>query len=115
MSLTEKSVEITVNGKKHELLLSVKNAKRILEKYESFEKIGNLLLESSNFNDKADVISSLILLLCVDDKLTADELESTTTIAELYEFQVKILEAIRKGSLREVESETDPKNTVAVE
>ena len=106
------------------MLLTTRATKAIASRYGGLENLGDKLMKSENFEMALDEIVWLITLLCnqpilvhnlkhPEDKqaeLTADEVELLTSPMELTEYKDAIMEAMYRGTKRNVESEPDSKN-----
>ena len=120
----ERSATISIGGEEYELILTTKATKEIAARYGGLENLGDRLLKGENFEMAiAEVVwlitllvnqSILIYNLRHKDKpkelLTTDEVEILTVPSDLAEYKAAITEAMYKGTKRNVESETDPKN-----
>ena len=106
------------------MLLTTKATKEIAGCYGGLENLGDKLMKSENFEMALDEIVWLITLLCnqtilvhnlkhPDKKkpeLTTEEVELLTSPMELTDYKDAIMEAVYRGTKRNVESEPDPKN-----
>ncbi len=124
--MNERSSIIKFGGEEYELLLTTKATKEIAGRYGGLENLGDRLMNSENFEEALGEIIWLITLLAnqsiliynIKNKekpkalLTEDEVEILTTPYDLTEYKAAITEALFKGTQRNVESETDPKNAV---
>ena len=124
--MNERSSIIKIGGEEYELLLTTKATKEIAGRYGGLENLGDRLMNSENFEEALGEIIWLITLLAnqsiliynIRNKekpktlLTEDEVEILTTPYDLTEYKAAITEALFKGTQRNVESETDPKNAV---
>ena len=124
--MNERSSIIKIGGEEYELLLTTKATKEIAGRYGGLENLGDRLMNSENFEEALGEIIWLITLLAnqsiliynIKNKekpktlLTEDEVEILTTPYDLTEYKAAITEALFKGTQRNVESETDPKNAV---
>lgn len=124
--MNERSSIIKIGGEEYELLLTTKATKEIAGRYGGLENLGDRLMNSENFEEALGEIIWLITLLAnqsiliynIKSKekpkalLTEDEVEILTTPYDLTEYKAAITEALFKGTQRNVESETDPKNAV---
>lgn len=122
----DRSSVINIGGEEFELLLTTKATKEIAGRYGGLENLGDRLMNSENFEEALGEIIWLITLLAnqsiliynIKNKetpkplLTEDEVEILTTPYDLTEYKAAITEALFKGTQRNVESETDPKNVV---
>lgn len=122
----DRSSVINIGGEEFELLLTTKATKEIAGRYGGLENLGDRLMNSENFEEALGEIIWLITLLAnqsiliynIKNKetpkplLTEDEVEILTTPYDLTEYKAAITEALFKGTQRNVESETDPKNAV---
>ncbi len=122
--MDERSAVITIGGKEYEMLLTTRATKAIAGRYGGLENLGDKLMKSENFEMALDEIVWLITLLCnqpilahnlkhpedKQDELTADEVELLTSPMELTEYKDAIMEAMYRGTKRNVESEPDSKN-----
>ena len=121
---TERTASILIGDEPHTLLLTTKATKEIAGRYGGLENLGDKLLKSENFEMALGEIVWLITLLAnqsilvhnlknKDDAralLTEDEVELLTTPFDLAGYKVAITEALYRGTKRNIESESDPKN-----
>ena len=121
---TERTASIMIGNEPHTLLLTTKATKEIAGRYGGLENLGDKLLKSENFEMALGEIVWLITLLAnqsilvhnlknKDDAralLTEDEVELLTTPFDLTGYKVAITEALYRGTKRNIESESDPKN-----
>lgn len=122
--MDERSAFVTIGGREYEMLLTTKATKEIAGRYGGLENLGDKLMKSENFEMALDEIVWLITLLCnqpilvhnlknPQDKkpeLTAEEVELLTSPMELTEYKDAIMNAMYRGTKRNVESENDSKN-----
>lgn len=122
--MDERSAIVNIGGKEYEMLLTTKATKEIAGRYGGLENLGEKLMKSENFEMALDEIIWLITLLCnqpilvhnlknPDDKkpeLTTEEVELLTSPMELTEYKDAIMEAMYRGTKRNVESEPEIKN-----
>ena len=120
----ERSAIINIGGDEYELLLTTKATKEIAGRYGGLENLGDKLMKSENFEMAIGEIVWLITLLANQsilvhnlknrenkkDVLTEEMVELLTTPVDLAAYKVAITEALYKGTKRNVESESDPKN-----
>lgn len=120
----DRSAFITIGGEEYELILTTKATKEIAGRYGGLEHLGDKLLKGENFEMAISEIVWLITLLAnqsiliynlkhVDKPkhvLTTDEVELLTVPSDLAEYKSAITEALYRGTKRNIESETDPKN-----
>jgi hypothetical protein len=116
---TERSAVITVGGKEYELILTTRATREIAKRYGGLESLGETLMKSENAEMALAEIVWIVCLLAnqaiqihnlkhKDEKaelLTEDEIDLLTTPAELTEYKDAIVEAMRKGTKRDIESE----------
>nr|DAL77438.1 MAG TPA: tail assembly chaperone protein [Caudoviricetes sp.] len=121
----ERSANINIGGEKYTLLLTTKATKEIAGRYGGLENLGDKLMKSENFEMAIGEIVWLITLLANQtilvhnlkhkdapkELLTEDVVELLTAPADLATYKAAITEALYRGTKRNVESETDPKNT----
>ena len=124
--IAERSSKITIGGEEYELVLSTKATKEIAGRYGGLENLGDKLMKSENFEMAIAEIVWLVTLLAnqsilihnIKNKetpkplLTEEEVEILTTPFEFAEYKSAITEALYKGTKRNVESESEPKNVV---
>ena len=124
--IDERSAKITIGGEEYELVLSTKATKEIAGRYGGLENLGDKLMKSENFEMAIAEIVWLVTLLAnqsiliynIKNKetpkplLTEEEVEILTTPFEFAEYKSAITEALYKGTKRNVESESEPKNAV---
>ena len=120
----ERSAKINIGGKDYELVLTTRATKEIARRYGGLENLGEKLLKAENFELALDEIIWLITLLAnqsilvynlkhkdkPQESLTEEEVELLTSPLELATYKAAITEAMFKGTARNIESETDPKN-----
>ena len=122
--MNDRSATITIGGQEFELLLTTKATKEIAARYGGLENLGEKLMKSENFEMALDEIVWLITLLANQpilihnlrdpaDKLellTTEVVELLTSPYDLAAYKNAIMEAMSKGTRRNVESENDEKN-----
>ena len=120
----ERTATIILGGKEYQLLLTTKATKEIAKKYGGLSNLGEKLSKVENFELALDELMWLIVLLAnqpilihnlqnPNDKkelLDQDTVELLTTPYEIAGFREAIMEAMLKGTKREVVSE-EPKNS----
>lgn len=121
----ERSALITIGGKEYEMLLTTKATKEIAKRYGGLSNLGDKLMKSENFELALDEIVWLITLLANQsvlvnnlqnpkakkELLTEETVELLTSPFELAAYKNAIMDAMYKGTKREVESEPDAKNS----
>jgi hypothetical protein len=121
----ERSAIITIGGEEYELLLTTKATKEIAGRYGGLENLGDTLMKSENFEMAIGEIVWLITLLANQsllvynlkhkdapkELLTEDEVEILTVPSDLADYKAAITKALYRGTKRNIESETDSKNT----
>ena len=122
----ERSAVIQIGGVDYEMILTTKATKEIARRYGGLENLGQKLMKSENFEMALDEIVWLITGLANQsilihnlrnpaekkELLTAEMVELLTTPLELAQYKSAIMEAMFRGTKRNVESEKDPKNAV---
>ena len=120
----ERSAKITIGGGEYEMILTTRATKEIAGRYGGLENLGQKLMKSENFEMAIDEVVWLITLLAnqsvlihnlknPDNKkelLTAEVVELLTSPLELAAYKNAIMEAMFKGTKRNVESEDNSKN-----
>lgn len=120
----ERSTDITVGGQTYTLILTTRATKEIAGRYGGLENLGDKLMKQENFEMAIEEIVWLITLLAnqsiqihnfqnpdsAKPLLTEEMVELLTSPFELAEYKDAIMEALYKGTKRNVESEPDPKN-----
>lgn len=120
----ERASLITVGGEEYRLILTTKATKEIAKRYGGLENLGEKLMQAENFEMALDEIVWLITLLAnqsvlIDNRLkgekrkllTEEDVELLTSPLELATYKDAIMEAMFKGTKRNIESEeTDSKN-----
>ena len=123
---TERSAVIVVGGEEYTLMLTTKATKEIAGRYGGLENLGEKLMKSENFEMAIGEIVWLITLLAnqpilihnikhkdqPQELLTEEMVELLTVPADLATYKSAIMEALLKGTKRNVESEADAKNAV---
>lgn len=124
--IDERKSVINVGGEDYELLLTTRATKEIAGRYGGLENLGNHLMKSENFEMAIGEIVWLISLLANQsilvhnlkhkdapkELLTEEMVELLTVPADLATYKSAIMEALLKGTKRNVESEADAKNAV---
>lgn len=124
--IDERKSVINVGGEDYELLLTTKATKEIAGRYGGLENLGEHLMKSENFEMAIGEIVWLISLLANQsilvhnlkhkdapkELLTEEMVELLTVPADLATYKSAIMEALLKGTKRNVESEADAKNAV---
>ena len=119
MDINERSVSITVNGENYELILTTKATKELAARYGGLENLGDKLMKSEKFEEIIGEIVWIIVLLANQgimvhniknpkskkELLTEEMLELLTSPLDLAEFKDAIMQAMTKGTKRNVESE----------
>ena len=117
---------ITIGGDEYELLPTTKATKEIAGRYGGLENLGDSLMKSENFEMAIGEIVWLITLLANQsilvhnlkhkdspkDLLTEEMVELLTVPVDLADYKSAIMDALVKGTKRNVESENDAKNAV---
>ena len=123
---TERTSTIMIGDEEYTLLLTTKATKEIAGRYGGLENLGDKLMKSENFELALGEIVWLITLLANQsiliynlknksmpkELLTEDVVELLTLPADLAGYKDAIMEALYKGTKRNIESEADPKNAV---
>lgn len=125
--MNERSAVITVNGENYDLILTTKATKELAARYGGLENLGDKLMKSEKFEEVIGEIVWIIVLLANQgimihniknskskkELLTEEMLELLTSPLDLAEFKDAIMEAMTKGTKRNIESEeTEAKNEV---
>lgn len=120
----DRSAIISIGGEDYELILTTRATKEIAKRYGGLENLGEKLMKTENFEMALEEVVWLITLLANQsilihnlknpkekrELLTEEALELLTSPFELAEYRSAIMEAMYKGSKREIESEDDSKN-----
>ena len=120
----DRSAIISIGGEDYELILTTRATKEIAKRYGGLENLGEKLMKTEQFELALEEVVWLITLLANQsilihnlknpkdklDLLTEEALELLTSPFELAEYRSAIMEAMYKGSKREIESEDDSKN-----
>ena len=124
----ERSSKITIGGAEYEMLLTTKATKEIAGRYGGLSNLGEKLMKSENFEMALDEIVWLITLLANQsvlvhnlknpakkrELLTEEAVELLTSPFELADYKNAIMDAMYKGTKRNVESEDEPSKNVSV-
>ena len=122
----ERSTLISIGGEDYHLILTTKATKEIAKRYGGLEDLGEKLMKAENFEMALEEIVWLITLLAnqsvlIDNRinkekrklLTEDDVEILTSPLELATYKDAIMEAMFKGTKRNIESEeSESKNEV---
>jgi len=126
----ERSASINIGGEEYQLILTTKATKEISKKYGGLENLGDKLMKSESFNSALDEVVWLITLLANQsilihnlknnenpkEILSEEYVELLTSPLELASYKDAIMEAMVRGTKRNIESEesvtggTAPKN-----
>lgn len=127
--MSDRSVQITIEGQQYDLVLSTRAAMELSSHYGGLDQIGEKLMKPENTEQAFKEINWIIMTLLNQDIMlynlrhrgepekplfTVDELELVLTPGELIEFRDKIIEAYTLGLKRNVLSEEDPSKNAAV-
>ena len=124
----DRATVIQIGGEEYTLLLTTKATKEVAGRYGGLENLGDQLMKSENFEMAIGEVVWLITLLANQsilihnlkhkdsprELLTEEMVELLTVPADLATYKNAIMDALLKGTKRNIESETDAKN-VAVE
>ena len=126
MQDNDRSAIIKIGNEEYQLILTTKATKEIAQRYGGLETLGTKLMKTETFEMALDEVVWLITLLANQsilihnlknkDKrelLTEETVELLTSPLELAAYKDAIMEAMFKGTKRNVESEDDLKNTPA--
>ena len=124
----ERSAKVAIGGQDYELILTTKATKEIAKRYGGLSNLGEKLMKSENFEMALDEVVWLITLLANQsvlvhnlqnpakkkDLLTEDAVELLTSPLELSDYKNCIMEAMFKGTTRNIESEDESSKNVQV-
>ena len=119
---SDRSAVINLAGRKLELVLTTRATKEIAARYGGLDSLGDKLMKADNFEKALDEVVYLITLLANQsvmihnfnepgDKwplLTEEEVELFTSPFDLAAYKDAIMEAMVKGTKRNIESEDEP-------
>ena len=122
--MDDRSAKITIGSEEYELILTTRATKAIAGRYGGLENLGDRLMKAENFELALEEIIWLITLLAnqsilihnLKNKdtpkplLTDEEVELLTSPLELAAYKDAIVEAMFKGTKRNIQSEEDSKN-----
>ena len=124
----DRSAYVNIGGIEYEMVLTTKATKEIAARYGGLENLGDKLMKSENFEMALGEIIWLIALLSNQsilihnlknptekkELLTEEMLELLTSPVDLADYKNAIMEAMLKGTKRNIESEIEPtKNVVS--
>ena len=124
----DRSSVISIGGIEYQMVLTTRATKEITKRYGGLADLGEKLMKAENFEMALDEVVWLITLLANQsvlihnlknpqekrELLTEESVELLTSPMELSAYKDAILEAMLKGSKRNIESEDEPsKNTQA--
>jgi hypothetical protein len=124
----ERSSKIAIGGAEYEMLLTTKATKEIAGRYGGLSNLGEKLMKSENFEMALDEIVWLITLLANQsvlvhnlqnpakkhELLTEEAVELLTSPFELADYKNAIMDAMYKGTKRNIESEEDSSKNAQV-
>ena len=122
--ISDRASVINVGGEDYTLMLTTRATKEIAGRYGGLENLGDSLMKSENFEMAIGEIVWLITLLANQsilihnlkhkdsprELLTVDMVELLTVPADLATYKSAIMDALLKGTKRNIESEADTKN-----
>ncbi len=117
----ERSANIQIGGQSYEMILTTRATKEIAKRYGGLSNLGEKLMKTENFEMALDEIVWLITLLANQavliynlqnpaekrELLTQEAVELLTSPFELSDYKNAIMDAMYKGTKRNVESEDD--------
>lgn len=119
----DRSAVIKIAGKEYNLVLTTRATKEIAAKYGGLEQLGNKLFSGEKVSEALNEVIWLLALLAnqgimienlqkgkKQELLTEEQIELLTTPFELSEYKNAIIEAMNKGTNRNIESEENEKN-----
>lgn len=124
----ERNAKITIGGQEYEMLLTTKATKEIAKRYGGLANLGEKLMKTENFELALDEVVWLITLLANQSVLvhnlqntskkrallTNEIVELLTSPLELSDYKNAIMEAMLKGTKRQVESEEESSKNAQV-
>jgi len=124
----ERSAVIKIGGQDYELILTTRATKEIAKRYGGLSNLGEKLMKSENFEMALDEVVWLVALLANQsvmlhnlqnpankrDLLTEAAVELLTLPFELADYKNAIMDAMFKGTKRNVESEEEPSKNAQV-
>ena len=124
----ERASTITIGGEEYNLILTTKATKEIAKRYGGLENLGEKLMQAENFEMALEEIIWLITLLANQSVLitnrlngekrkllTEEDVELFTSPMELATYKDAIMEAMFKGTKRNIESEEEGSKNEEVE
>lgn len=122
--IEDRASAIQIGGEEYTLLLTTKATKEVAGRYGGLENLGDHLMKSENFEMAIGEVVWLITLLVNQsilihnlkhkdaprDLLTEEMVELLTVPADLATYKSAIMDALLKGTKRNIESEADSKN-----
>ena len=122
--IEDRTSVIQIGGEEYTLLLTTKATKEVAGRYGGLENLGDHLMKSENFEMAIGEVVWLITLLANQsilihnlkhkdaprDLLTEEMVELLTVPADLATYKSAIMDALLKGTKRNIESEADSKN-----
>ena len=119
--MDERTATVTIGGQTYEMVLSTKATKEIGKRYGGLSNLGEKLMKAENFEMALDEIVWLITLLCNQsilihnlqnpkekkELLTEEAVELLTSPYELAAYKDAIMEAMYRGTKRNIESEDE--------
>lgn len=117
-----RSTEIMIGGQRYELLLTTRATREIAGRYGGLEHLGERLMQSENFELALSEVVWLITLLANQSilihnlrhpeerqpLLTEEAVELLTAPCDLASYQAAIMDAMYRGTKREILSEEPP-------
>lgn len=127
--MDERTATVAIGGQTYEMVLTTKATKEIAKRYGGLSNLGEKLMKAENFEMALDEIVWLITLLCnqsilihnlqspkeKQEPLTEDTVELLTSPYELSAYKDAIMEAMYRGTKRNIESEDETSKNASVE
>ena len=111
--MDERTATVNIGGQEYEMLLTTRATKAIAGRYGGLENLGEKLMKAENFEMALDEIVWLITLLCNQPILVHNLKHPEDKKPELTDCKDAIMEAMYRGTKRNIESESVGKNTAA--
>lgn len=129
MTQKDRSAQIKIGDKEYELILTTLATKEIASRHGGLQNLGEKLMDNENFEMAICEIVWLIMLLANQsilihnmknkdspkELLTAEEVELLTTPSDLANYKLAIVEAVSRGTKRNIEGEELPSKNNQVE
>ena len=111
--MDERTATVNIGGQEYEMLLTTRATKAIAGRYGGLENLDEIVWLITLLCNQPILVHNLKHPEDKKPELTAEEVELLTSPMELTDYKDAIMEAMYRGTKRNIESEPEGKNTAA--